>query len=277
MAFWHLPDSAWIIFASSKLKVKDITRALLRKGFNVGEMHSDLDQKERDAVMYAFKIQQLDILVATDIVARGIDIDDIQLVVNYDLPHDAEDYVHRIGRTARANNDGNALTLVSGEEYPGFKRMERQLEISIPYVELPDSFAKPELKEELPSNKRRSSRGGKKKNARPEKNEATKNKDNSGQMKADNAKQNKPGSKKRKHNKSADKQVAPSDVLNDNSQDTDAKMQMPDGQPMQGKQRSILQHHRLCQKRKISSPKKEKLTDDRQGGKTNHAIGKRFN
>ena len=191
-------------------------------------MHSDLDQKERDAVMYAFKIQQLDILVATDIVARGIDIDDIQLVVIYDLPHDAEDYVHRSGRTARANNDGNALTLVSEKEYPGFKRMERQLEISIPSVELPDSFAKPELKEELPSNKRRSSRGGKKKNAQPKKNEATKNKDNSGQMKADNAKQNKPGSKKRKHNKSADKQVAPSDVLNDNSQDTDAKMQMPE-------------------------------------------------
>ena len=226
--FGTYPTQRVIIFASSKLKVKDITRAMLRKGFNVGEMHSDLDQKERDAVMYAFKIQQLDILVATDIVARGIDIDDIQLVVNYDLPHDAEDYVHRIGRTARANNDGNALTLVSEKEYPGFKRMERQLEISIPSVELPDSFAKPELKEELPSNKRRSSRGGKKKNAQPKKNEATKNKDNSGQMKADNAKQNKPGSKKRKHNKSADKQVAPSDVLNDNSQDTDAKMQMPE-------------------------------------------------
>lgn len=146
--FTHYPTQRVIIFASSKIKVKDITRALLRKGFNVGEMHSDLDQKERDAVMYSFKTQQIDILVATDIVARGIDIDDIQLVVNYDLPHDAEDYVHRIGRTARANNDGNALTLVSEKEYTGFKRMERQLEIEIPTVTLPEDFAKPELKEE---------------------------------------------------------------------------------------------------------------------------------
>ena len=146
--FSHYPTQRVIIFASSKIKVKDIARALLRKGFNVGEMHSDLDQKERDAVMYSFKTQQIDILVATDIVARGIDIDDIQLVVNYDLPHDAEDYVHRIGRTARANNDGNALTLVSEKEYTAFKRMERQLEIEIPAVTLPEDFVKPELKEE---------------------------------------------------------------------------------------------------------------------------------
>ena len=146
--FTHYPTQRVIIFASSKIKVKDIARALLRKGFNVGEMHSDLDQKERDAVMYSFKTQQIDILVATDIVARGIDIDDIQLVVNYDLPHDAEDYVHRIGRTARANNDGNALTLVSEKEYTAFKRMERQLEIEIPTVTLPEDFVKPELKEE---------------------------------------------------------------------------------------------------------------------------------
>ena len=146
--FTHYPTQRVIIFASSKIQVKDIARALLRKGFNVGEMHSDLDQKERDAVMYSFKTQQIDILVATDIVARGIDIDDIQLVVNYDLPHDAEDYVHRIGRTARANNDGNALTLVSEKEYTAFKRMERQLEIEIPAVTLPEDFVKPELKEE---------------------------------------------------------------------------------------------------------------------------------
>lgn len=146
--FTHYPTQRVIIFASSKIKVKDIARALLRKGFNVGEMHSDLDQKERDAVMYSFKTQQIDILVATDIVARGIDIDDIQLVVNYDLPHDAEDYVHRIGRTARANNDGNALTLVSEKEYTAFKRMKRQLEIEIPAVTLPEDFVKPELKEE---------------------------------------------------------------------------------------------------------------------------------
>lgn len=159
--FTHYPTQRVIIFASSKIKVKDIARALLRKGFNVGEMHSDLDQKERDAVMYAFKTQQIGILVATDIVARGIDIDDIQLVVNYDMPHDAEDYVHRIGRTARANNDGNALTLISEKEYTAFKRMERQLEIEVPEVALPEDFAKPELKEEEHKKRRKPKKKGK--------------------------------------------------------------------------------------------------------------------
>lgn len=173
--FTHYPTQRVIIFASSKIKVKDITRALLRKGFNVGEMHSDLDQKERDAVMYAFKTQQIDILVATDIVARGIDIDDIQLVVNYDLPHDAEDYVHRIGRTARANNDGNALTLVGEKEYGGFKRMEKQLEIEIPAVTLPEEFTTPELKED--NGRSRGKKTGKRnKGSRNGKKEATEKK-----------------------------------------------------------------------------------------------------
>lgn len=159
--FTRYPTQRVIIFASSKIKVKDIARALLRKGFNVGEMHSDLDQKERDAVMYAFKTQQIGILVATDIVARGIDIDDIQLVVNYDMPHDAEDYVHRIGRTARANNDGNALTLISEKEYTAFKRMERQLEIEVPEVVLPEEFTKPDLKEETHKKRRKPKKKGK--------------------------------------------------------------------------------------------------------------------
>ena len=92
-----------IIFASSKLKVKEVTKALKQMKLNVGEMHSDLEQAQREEVMYEFKAGRINILVATDIVARGIDIDDIRLVINYDVPHDSEDYVHRIGRTARAN------------------------------------------------------------------------------------------------------------------------------------------------------------------------------
>ena len=95
-----------IIFTGSKLKVKDLSISLRREGFNVGAMHSDLQQSERDDVMFRFKSQKINILVATDIVARGIDIDDIQMVINYDVPHDAEDYVHRIGRTARAGAEG---------------------------------------------------------------------------------------------------------------------------------------------------------------------------
>ncbi len=117
-----------IIFAGSKLKVKDLAIALKREGFNVGAMHSDLMQSERDDVMYRFKSQQVNVLVATDIVARGIDIDDIQLVLNYDVPHDAEDYVHRIGRTARAGAEGEAITLVSELDQPRFRDIERFLE-----------------------------------------------------------------------------------------------------------------------------------------------------
>ena len=109
-----------IIFASSKLKVKEVTKALKRLKLNVGEMHSDLKQSQRDEIMHEFRNGRINMLVATDIVARGIDIDDIRLVINYDVPHDSEDYVHRIGRTARANNDGCAITFVSENEQTRF-------------------------------------------------------------------------------------------------------------------------------------------------------------
>lgn len=117
-----------IIFASSKIKVKEVTKALKRLKLNVGEMHSDLDQSQREAIMHEFRNGRINMLVATDIVARGIDIDDIRLVINYDVPHDSEDYVHRIGRTARANNDGCAITFVSETEQNKFKQIENFLE-----------------------------------------------------------------------------------------------------------------------------------------------------
>lgn len=116
-----------IIFASSKLKVKEVAKALKRLNLNVGEMHSDLDQSQRDEIMHEFRNGRISMLVATDIVARGIDIDDIRLVINYDVPHDNEDYVHRIGRTARANNDGCAITFVSETEQTRFKQIENFL------------------------------------------------------------------------------------------------------------------------------------------------------
>ena len=116
-----------IIFAGSKLKVKEVNRSLRRMHINCDEMHSDLSQAERDEVMYRFKSGQTDVLVATDIVARGIDIDDISIVINYDVPHDAEDYVHRVGRTARADRDGRAITLVRGKEIGDFMDIERFL------------------------------------------------------------------------------------------------------------------------------------------------------
>lgn len=138
--FTQTPPERVIVFASSKLKVKDIAIALKRAGFNADAMHSDLEQAERDDVMYRFKTQQVDVLVATDIVARGIDIDDIQLVVNFDVPHDAEDYVHRIGRTARANRTGEAVTFVSDADMFRFAGIERFLEKDIEKKPIPEEL-----------------------------------------------------------------------------------------------------------------------------------------
>jgi superfamily II DNA/RNA helicase len=126
-----------IIFVGKKVHTKDVAIALKRKGYNAEAMHSDLLQEQRDDVMYRFKTGQVDILVATDIVARGIDIDDIQLVINYDVPHDEEDYVHRIGRTARAGRDGRAITLVSEKDQPLFAAIERFLEKEVPKEPVP--------------------------------------------------------------------------------------------------------------------------------------------
>lgn len=126
-----------IMFASSKQKVKELSRALKMKGFNVGAMHSDLEQKERDTMLYEFKNRRISILIATDIVSRGIDIDDIQLVINYDVPRDAEDYVHRIGRTARANREGEAITLVNQKDWPYLLKIEKLIEAEIDKPELP--------------------------------------------------------------------------------------------------------------------------------------------
>ena len=109
-------ESKTIIFSSSKMKVKELAHTLKRMKLNVAAMHSDLEQAQREEVMLDFKNNKVSILVATDIVARGIDIEDIGLVINYDVPHDPEDYIHRIGRTARAAATGAAVTFVSEEE-----------------------------------------------------------------------------------------------------------------------------------------------------------------
>ncbi|HEY4785752.1 MAG TPA: DEAD/DEAH box helicase, partial [Bacteroidales bacterium] len=116
-----------IVFCSTKNSVKQLTRDLKRTDLNVDEIHSDLDQEARENVLLNFKSRQLNVLVATDILSRGIDIEDIDLVVNFDVPHDGEDYVHRIGRTARAEADGQAITLVSDKEQKRFAAIERLL------------------------------------------------------------------------------------------------------------------------------------------------------
>lgn len=128
-----------IIFSSSKLKVKDLAHALKRMKLNVAPMHSDLEQEKREEVMLDFKNGKIDILVATDIVARGIDIEDIGTVINYDVPHDPEDYIHRIGRTARASASGVAITFVNEMEQGKFHRIEKFIERDIEKLPLPEA------------------------------------------------------------------------------------------------------------------------------------------
>ncbi|MCD7899248.1 MAG: DEAD/DEAH box helicase [Bacteroides sp.] len=129
-----------IIFASSKIKVKEVTKALRMMKLNVGEMHSDLEQSQREFIMHEFKASRINILVATDIVSRGIDIDDIRSVINFDVPNDSEDYVHRIGRTARANNDGVAITFVGEKEQNSFKSIEDFLGKTVYKIALPEEL-----------------------------------------------------------------------------------------------------------------------------------------
>lgn len=136
-----------IIFSGSKLKVKELFKTFRQMGLSVGEMHSDLDQVQRDHIMHEFKNNRVNILVATDIVSRGIDIDDISLVINYDVPHDAEDYVHRIGRTARASAKGMSITFVSEEEQYKFKQIENFLEKDIYKIPLPAEIGEAPLYE----------------------------------------------------------------------------------------------------------------------------------
>ena len=144
-----------IIFASSKLKVKEVARSLKQMHLNVGEMHSDLDQAQRDEVMYSFKAGRIAILVATDIVARGIDIDDISMVINFDVPHDSEDYVHRIGRTARAGSEGEAITFVSDKEQRRFAQIEKFLGKPVNKLSLPEELGEsPEYKGEKAAEER---------------------------------------------------------------------------------------------------------------------------
>lgn len=151
-----------LIFCSKKNKVKELWRELIHMKINCLEMHSDLSQAERDDVMFRFKSGQADVMVATDIMARGIDIDDIQMVINYDVPHEVEDYIHRIGRTARAERDGQGVTFVSPDDMRYFKKIEEFLQQEITKNPMPDGLG------DVPSYTN-NSRGHKGKGRRPQK------------------------------------------------------------------------------------------------------------
>lgn len=126
-----------LIFSSTKAAVKELELALKKRKLNVKAIHSDLEQDQRKEVLNQFRNREIQILVATDIVSRGIDIDDISLVINYNVPSDAEDYVHRVGRTARAEKSGLAITFINEQEIGKFSRIEKLIETSVMKLPLP--------------------------------------------------------------------------------------------------------------------------------------------
>ena len=129
-----------IMFVSKKVKVKDLAIRMRKLGVKLAQMHSDLTQEERNHVMQDFKAGRINLIVATDIISRGIDIDDIQLVINYDVPHEPEDYIHRIGRTARAGKEGRAITLVNEDDQYYFGKIEKIVGYEIPKLPLPEGL-----------------------------------------------------------------------------------------------------------------------------------------
>jgi ATP-dependent RNA helicase RhlE len=136
-----------IVFCSRKQEVSNLYSKLKAVKLNVGRISSDLEQAQREEVLQQFRSRSLNVLVATDVISRGIDIDNIDMVVNYDVPRDAEDYVHRIGRTARAQKKGEAITLISPKDQGAFKRIENLIESEIEKLPVPEKFGNtPEYK-----------------------------------------------------------------------------------------------------------------------------------
>ncbi len=129
-----------IVFCSTKKNTKQVAKMLVKHKFNAEEIHSDLDQKEREEVLLGFRNKKINILVATDIISRGIDIEDIDLIINYDVPNEGEDYIHRIGRTARAASEGVAITFVNKDEQYKFQRIEKLLGSEIRKEALPEGL-----------------------------------------------------------------------------------------------------------------------------------------
>ena len=147
-----------IIFSSTKAKVSEIVRTLKNSKFNVKGISSNLEQKEREDVLNGFRSKRIRILVATDVMSRGIDIKEINMVVNFDVPGDAEDYIHRVGRTARVDAKGEAITFVSPRDMQKFHKIEQLIQIEIPKLNPPEKFGKAptwEIKRKNSNKKRR--------------------------------------------------------------------------------------------------------------------------
>jgi ATP-dependent RNA helicase RhlE len=156
-----------IVFGSTRQSVTALYQRLKARNMSVGQISSDVEQDMREQIMLDFRNRKIDVLIATDVLSRGIDVDGIDVVVNFDVPRDPEDYVHRIGRTARAARSGLAITLVNSTDLPKFARIERFLDKKIEKLPLPEQF---EGAMSLPPRKdsgERSSRPGNNNNKRP--------------------------------------------------------------------------------------------------------------
>jgi len=127
-----------LIFASTKEKVKNLGKVFRGLGFKAEAFHSDLGQKEREAILSEFKNKRVPVLIGTDVLSRGIDVEGISLVINFDVPHDPEDYIHRIGRTARAATTGTAITLVNDKDKRKFANIEKLIDKKIDRMPLPE-------------------------------------------------------------------------------------------------------------------------------------------
>ncbi len=130
-----------LVFSSTKKKVSEITRGLRSGDYLVEGISSDLEQKAREEILARFSSRKSRVLVATDVLSRGIDITDISMVINFDAPSDAEDYVHRVGRTARAEKTGMALTLINSRDMSKIKQIEKLIGYRINRMDLPESLA----------------------------------------------------------------------------------------------------------------------------------------
>lgn len=153
-----------LIFCSTKIKTKQLSNELKKAGLTVEDIHSDLDQRSRENALMNFKSRKLQVLVATDILSRGIDIEDIDLVINYDVPNDYEDYVHRIGRTARAETDGVAITFVNEKDQSSFAAIEKYLGKPVYKIKIPEHIGEaPTYNPEKPKHKKGGNWKGRKK------------------------------------------------------------------------------------------------------------------
>ena len=266
-----------IVFSGSKFKVKQLAASLQQIGVNCGAMHSDLEQAERDDVMFKFKSGQYDVLVATDIVARGIDIDDIEMVINYDVPHDTEDYVHRIGRTARANRDGRAITFVSEEDQYWFQQIEKFLEKVVEKMPLPEGCGEgPEyIKLNKPKKKGangrngRNNRRGNGENGEGGKNSAKNRRQKDRDQTAHKRKPNKPNERQDKAPRNNEQQPQ----QGNNKQQGDNKHQQKNGkQPQQGngkQQNGKQQPNGKQQNRKPAQPGEQPKNSNSQKRRSN--------